>query len=232
MPQRISNTMCLRDAETRTHATMRARVIKALGGRARALYELATGVAAVDEDGPGTPLNPQGLLGVDLSGPPWGSAPRHCIAWRGGILSTAGWAGQRHVGSLQATGAVLTADDPVVTIPWHVWVRPHEQGVRVPYSRGYARVSLALDSIGATDVSLTCSADAEVPGRSSPSSTLTVSTTTEVDYPTDSYWALVPGWNRLLLRLEHDGAGPDVHVLAAYVDQRVKRSHPIPPPPS
>ena len=55
--------------QLRTHAPAVASIAESLAGRVRYLYELAAGIPAVEADGVVTPLNPQGRVGVDRSGP-------------------------------------------------------------------------------------------------------------------------------------------------------------------
>lgn len=70
----------LRDEEVKSNAVARSEIARGIGGKTRYLFELATGgVPAADAglSAPCTPRNPQGQIGCDHSGPPWGCAFRH-----------------------------------------------------------------------------------------------------------------------------------------------------------
>ena len=105
-------------AATKDQAPCLAEVGQALSGKARYLYELAAGNSAVAGEDPVVPANPQGLTGVDLSGPPWGSAILRPAAWFGGVANNA---------NLQAPDSnVLQANTVKFTsVPIWLFVRPH-----------------------------------------------------------------------------------------------------------
>lgn len=76
MAARLTSNQALRDTETRSKALARASVLRSIAGRLRVLAELATGTRLTSNEPPGTLLNPSGDVGVNMSGPPWGSAWR------------------------------------------------------------------------------------------------------------------------------------------------------------
>jgi hypothetical protein len=110
----------------------RADIPRMLAGRARALNELVDGVTMVAGEAPCIPPNPQGLLGIDFSGPPWGSAWRHPIAWGGGrTTEETGWQGPDDHSPLRHT-----AGDPAASLRWRIRNRPHAtlpDGYLAPY---------------------------------------------------------------------------------------------------
>ena len=137
---RTVSTEPMTDAECRTLAPARARrLATSIAGRARALYELASGEAGAT-DGGGTPLNPQGRLGVDRSGPPWGDAHTHPMWSTEFLEATAGVAGDPQYLS------TLTVQGQVYQVPCALYVRPFRVYESAPYSRG--RVQIILERIG------------------------------------------------------------------------------------
>ena len=137
---RTVSTEPMTDAECRTLAPARARrLATSIAGRARALYELASGAAGAT-DGGGTPLNPQGRLGVDRSGPPWGDAHTHPMWSTEFLEATAGVAGDPQYLS------TLTVQGQVYRVPTLLYVRPFRSYEGAPYSRG--RVQIILERIG------------------------------------------------------------------------------------
>lgn len=72
----------LKDAEVKSNAIAKADIARGIGGKTRYLFELATGgvpAAEASTSQPCTPRNPQGQIGVDHSGPPWGVAFKHPV---------------------------------------------------------------------------------------------------------------------------------------------------------
>ncbi len=152
---KVGRLLGLADSQARSEALAKVELVQGLAGNARWLYELATG--AVEGDGPPcTPPNPQGLVGVDLSGPPWGSALWHPIAIWGGAAPA--------LGNVTSRGAVLggiSSDrGSSVTLTGRVWQRPYAQlpsGSIPPYSRGLI-VFRGFRETGAGNVTLTLTA--------------------------------------------------------------------------
>lgn len=135
MPQLIKISTAsewLKQSDVKGTAPATKRIAESLAGRVRYLYELATGDAAFT-DGFGTPLNPQGRLGIDHSGPPWGNAFHHPL-----------WVQEGHpAGDTNIYGEKLVASVPTsstATIIARFIVRPHQVGPLVPYSRAYLAV--------------------------------------------------------------------------------------------
>ena len=139
--ERIVSSEPLTDAECRTLAPAVSRKLaQSIAGRALALYELASGASVVDAGL--TALNPQGRLGVDRSGPPWGDAHRHpllsCEYIPTGIANIAG--DPKFL-------VELTAQDQIYLVPMRLYVRPFADSPKAPYSRGLLQI--AMERIGA-----------------------------------------------------------------------------------
>ena len=125
--QKIVSSEWLTQAQVKGTAPAKAQIAASLAGRVRYLYELATGEPFF-VDGPATPLNPQGALGIDHSGPPWGNAFQHPI-----------WTADGHLGgSADIYGESVVVSVPsssTVTIIARFVVRPFQFSPLVPYSR-------------------------------------------------------------------------------------------------
>ena len=211
------------DAECRSLAPARAkRLAYSLAGRARALYELATGADAAG-DGGATALNPQGLPGVDRSGPPWGDAHLHPV-WTYAI--TANYAGTTVYPSITgAYGRVIHLDGGTGTIQRvkaRFFIRPHNVGPLVPYSRVYFR------GVGVSD-DLVSLATATVrvfgpDGDRGPSTSATVSTTSSDEFTTNAYCRVTPGWNERVIEIEQTGAN-GIYIGPLSLNQVVRRTH-------
>lgn len=155
---RIVSTEPMTDAECRTLAPAVARrLATSLAGRARALYELASGAAGAT-DGGGTPLNPQGRLGIDRSGPPWGDAHTHPLWSTEFLESTAGVAGD------PVYLASLTIIGQTYQVPTSLFVRPFRAYEGAPYSRGAVQIILErIGGAGTATVAVRVQADGDRP---------------------------------------------------------------------
>lgn len=107
-------------------------ILGSLAGRARFLYELLTGQNPFPAELPASTPNPQGKLGHDHSGPPWGTAFLHPVAW---------WSGQKADSGLQQPTQpfVSMVEGEPHRVELVLWNRPHvsdlPQGRIAPYSR-------------------------------------------------------------------------------------------------
>lgn len=209
------------------------------GGMARVLWELATGENPVAGDPPATPYNPQGELGVDRSGPPWGPAPRHTIAHAGGRRpgSFSRSNGNSFILSLPAdrprqrlcrgVAHSVAATNTPFDFGWEIWNRPYHtalDGLPSPYSRGYVRVSAYLGSAGSASVSIRggrFGSEFEDQWRRS---SFTVTSTTPAMFLTDFYIDLLPGLNEVDFEFEVT-SGPAVFIERLEIQQQAKLNH-------
>jgi hypothetical protein len=220
--QRAVSIEPLTDAECRSLAPARAkRLAYSLAGRARALYELATGEPAVD-DGGATPLNPQGLMGIDRSGPPWGDAHLHPV-WT--MATTANVGSDIYPDKAGSYGRVLYLDGGSGTITRLIarfYVRPFAVAPLVPYSRVYLR------GVGTSDdLVTTSSATIRVygpDGDRGPSTSATVSTTTSAAFSTGAYCLVSPGWNERVIEIDQTSAN-GIYIGPLSLNQVVRRTH-------
>ena len=150
--ERIVSSEPLTDAECRTLAPAVSRKLaQSIAGRALALYELASGASVVDAGL--TALNPQGRLGVDRSGPPWGDAHRHPLLSCEYLTTTANIAGDPKF------LVELTAQDQIYQVPMRLYVRPFADSPLAPYSRGLLQIVLQGTSAGTSTVEVTVRTD-------------------------------------------------------------------------
>ena len=209
------------DAECRSLAPARAkRLAYSLAGRARALYELATGQPATT-DGGATPLNPQGLFGVDRSGPPWGDAHTHPV-WTD-CTSIAASTGIFPVFTGTYGRAVrLDQINSTQRITARFYIRPHARGVSAPYSRVYLRGLLLSDDFV---TSSSCTVRVFGPaGDGGPSTSATATTTTTATLSTGAWCPVEPGWNERLIEIEQTSAN-GIYVGGLSLNQVVRRTH-------
>lgn len=142
----------LTDADCRTLAPAVSRKLAtSLAGRAVALYELASGKAA--SEGGLTPLNPQGRLGVDRSGPPWGDAHRHALVSCEYLATTT------NVGGTPQFLVELTEINQVYLVPMRIYIRPFADIPLAPYSRGLLQVVMQGTGAGTSTVDVTVRTD-------------------------------------------------------------------------
>ena len=200
MVQRYVSSDSLRDEDTRSLALGDVRVLKSIVGRIRYLAEMATGRSIVDGEEAGIPRNPQGLLGVDLSGPPYGPCVLHSTWWFGGMkpdTSGAGeWAGQR--------ARLSFVDGATRVLPVTFRPKAFADYTRAPMSRAYPSIVVYRSSSAAVNsITVTCLQDkGDETGRSQ-TFTLANSTSEQTFVCTSAFWDVRNGRNRELgLRLE------------------------------
>lgn len=183
-----------------------------LAGRARWLYEMATGESAVSTEAPYVPVNPQGLYGVDHSGPPYGVALQHAIVSFGRGISTnvAGGASPTYWTDLDKE----TVDtDNARTYTARFWCKP-SNGQYGPYSYGFLQLS-AIRTGGST-VTVTADVENLSVGLPANSADLTLSTASLTTSSTLVRCPLQPGWNSVRLTITADG---ECYINSASINQ-------------
>lgn len=178
MVQRVGDRTFLTDAAAGSLADARSEMARSLVGRARVLNELVDGRSMVANEPAALPPNPQGLVGLDMSGPPWGSAWRHPVCWFGGRGTDVSTVQQRtkHTPLIHAAGAPRS-----VAGPWSVWVRPFES-LPAPFAAPYAALYLWLRArvrSGTATLTITVSVadDESMQGARTVSTTVALTTT-------------------------------------------------------
>lgn len=221
MVSRIASGLVLPDSRCRSLSDADAELARMLAGGARELWEHAHGVSAVAGEQPVVPTNPQGQIGWNWSGPPWGSALRHPLAW---------WSGEAVAAGIEqpAPRASVTASRPT-TIEWDLWIPPHDllpAPLVAPYSRAYLSI-LAARTAGAATPTVTVRAvnawplqQADDDGQTT---TFTGPTATLQAYDT-AYVDVKPGHNVVRITLSHAGSAT-IALLSMVLWQAAKRSH-------
>ncbi len=229
MVSRIGDELYLPDDQVRSEAAGRNDLARMLAGKSRLLAELATGESAVAGEPGQTKPNPQNLLGVDLSGPPWGSALRHPLAWRSwGKTKSTVQAVSPPSTSLLASGVT----NPVSLSPFVIWVRPHSKlppGFFAPYSRGYVTYR-AHRSAGAISTDLEVKAWNVTLGETAGDAMSDVDTfgalaANESTVESAVFVNLRPGINSIRLQFFCQTAGHTIVIDSVQLEQRAKRSH-------
>jgi hypothetical protein len=212
----------LTDGECRSLAPARAkRLAYSLSGRARYLYEMLTGEPAVD-DGGATPLNPQGRMGVDRSGPPWGDAHLHpmwtyAATWSGGGIYPGQTSPNRQI--LYLNNGVGT----IVRIVARFYVRPHYAAPDMPYTRAYLRgLGTSDDLVTLSSASIRVYGPDGDSGPASPDAT--VSTTTVDEFSLGAWCPVRPGYNERIIEIEQTSAN-GIYIGPLSLNQVVRRSH-------
>lgn len=205
-------------------------IAKSMAGRIRYLYELATGTAA-HTDGPGTPINPQGRLGIDHSGPPWGTAFPHPL-WTAESTPPSG--------DIYGESPVVTvANGAIRTIRARFIVRPFQPGDRVPYSRAYlAAAGRPTSGAGTSTVTFRLYDGPGIDGTTSKTATLTSTGATSLTLSTALYTSIEPPerrrrpsptearWPTIERRIEiSNTSGVSMDIVALSLNQIVRRSH-------
>jgi hypothetical protein len=231
MPSRISSGgLLLPPAAVRSEAPARAEIMRSLAGRAAELYELALGEACLGDNPPVTGPNPQGLTGWDLSGPPWGSALLHPVAWSSGRSpNTAVVIAPGHDDQTERKfgGSLGPAH---VRFPFYL--RPFDS-LPEPSIAPYARLTLALRSYrisGATTPTATVRVWNAQAGQDREQAVSSTYTTTAADtsqtFSNTLKVTAVPGWNLLELELAVAPGDSSVHFLTSFLLYNVvKRTH-------
>jgi hypothetical protein len=214
MLTRIVSTEPLTTAEAESWAPARAkRLASSLAGRARYILELLQGYSYCPDDG-ATPLNPQGAIGIDRSGPPWGDAHLHPL-----------WVVEYAAGSVvygESPSVSLTTQGQIERITARFFVRPFAVAPLVPYSQIYFRGQGSR--IGGAG---TATATVRIYGPevdSGPSTSATISTTGTASFGTGAFCVCRPGWNERVIEFELTSTvGLDLGCVS--LNQVVRRSH-------
>jgi hypothetical protein len=216
----------LEDTQASSLAAARAHPLaQALGGMARVLYELVAGVSGVDGEPPASGTNPQGLIGVDLSGPPWGPAIRHPIAAFAGLAATSNVVqpSPRLNPKNVAGGASLAG-----TGPWRVHNRPFDViggNVVEPYSR--ALIVVRAHKVGATNATVSVRWRNRTKSEPWSSGTISVTSTSETNFAfaSTNFIALGSGDNVVEFLFEVTTSGAEIVVDSILLFQAVKLQH-------
>lgn len=219
---RIGSFLFLPTSSTRVHAGAYSEAGQAWAGITRWTYEHATGAPAVAGEAPAAPLNPQGELGADLSGPPFGAAPRHCVAWWLGDSSSTGASPSR------SPANPWTALDDVEERQqvFVIWNRPHAE--REDGQAPYQRLQLTwrgVQSAGTSTVWRIRIVNQTLGGRAV-TTTRTIATTTDSSYAETTLVPMAAGRNTIAVSfVRQSGAANTLNVTTLALANVVKRRH-------
>jgi len=212
----------LTDAECRSLAPARAkRLAYSLSGRARYLFEMLTGEPAVD-DGGATPLNPQGRMGVDRSGPPWGDAHMHPMCTYGVVLPFGSGIFPAFNDDYRQALLLDNGIGTIVRIIARFYVRPHYAAPNAPYTRAYLRgVAFSDDFVTSSTATIRVYGP---DGDSGPSTSATVTATSGQFFSTGAWCPVSPGYNERIIEIEQTSA-TGIIIGPLSLNQVVRRSH-------
>lgn len=220
MPRPISRSISsapLAQSQVRSNAAAVSSIAQSLAGRVRYLYELATGIPAMAQDGVVTPLNPQGRAGVDRSGPPWGDALHHPIWVYEGSPSVANAYGEKAALSFSSNGDKQFLSAQFIN-------RPHQASGRAPYTRGIlSATGVRTGGAGTATATIRVYGPA---GQNGPfqSMTLTMTTIGTLVTATGAFMQIDEGFNERIVEVEATSANAFV-ISAMSINQAVRRSH-------
>ena len=212
MTSRIGSTRYLDESATAKHARAISEVAQSLAGRPRIAWELAHGDSAVPGEAPMAPLNPQGGIGVDLSGPPFGAALLMPVAsfssgTSNGVVPASRW---RTIG---ADGCSAT---------FRMWHRPHAR--HVDGNGALQRVMLAWSGqgsgAGSTDWQITVTTPA-----GSATISRTIASASILLYEETTLVPLLPGRNDVAIRWRRVAGSTTMNVLRWSFLVAAKRRH-------
>jgi len=194
------------------------RLAESIVGRARAIWELATGLSPI-ADGGGTARNPQGRLGLDRSGPPWGDAHTHPL-----------WTYEADAGlSAVVYGAPtpwisLTALGQVERRTVLINVRPFEGRTLAPYSRGILNLrALRIGGAGTATATIRCFAGGDL--SASTTGAISATSNTALQTSTSAPWVgLAPGPVPFTFEVESTST-TGMEIWGAALSQTARRSH-------
>jgi hypothetical protein len=200
------------DAKLRSHAPARSYIPRLLAGKAGALHALAVGDPSGAPAGM-APVNPQGEVGHDHSGPPYGMAFRHPIFCIGGSPSSSDYT---RLGEWQ----IVYGDS--LTFVFDYWCRPYQTATsNAPYSK----CELTLFYYRAAGANRTVTAAIKSNDEDIQTESFTASATSATAKTLTTMPRMKPGMNSMTITLEVDAASPLVYVTGLAGNQIKKRSH-------
>ncbi len=229
MQTRIGSEIYKPDSEARSESAGRVELARMLAGKSKVLAELATGARPVDADGRCTDVNPQGQLGVNLSGPPWGAALRRTIAAGSGIKPGANFEDRTPPSTALECFGVTNSFVIGPILIWNIPFDPLPHPFVAPLSRGYV-VFRAHRTTGAISTDLevrawNVSMSETIENASRDIVTLGALAGNEATSTTDLFVRLRSGLNVVKLLFFCRTSGHEVMVDSWALEQRAKISH-------
>jgi hypothetical protein len=217
MTSKIGSTRHLEATATAKHAPAVVEVAHSIAGRPRILWEMAHGESAVDGELAMAPTNPQGAIGVDLSGPPFGA----CM-----LIPVATFSSGTSSGVVPAS-RWRTVDDTGVNRTFRLWNRPH--ATRADGLAPLQRLMWAWTGQQSGAGSTTWQIDFTTPAGTA-SITRTIASASITLYEESTLVPMVPGANRVRIRMRRTSGSTTMNVLRWSLLVAAKRRHGLPFP--
>jgi hypothetical protein len=214
MTTRIYYPLPLPTGQFAAHAAAQSEVPQSLAGRDRHLWEMAHGASAVSGEPASVPPNPQGLIGVDMSGPPYGPALLLPVAW---------WEGRTGAG-VAPTNQWSVIDGTPVDLNWRIFNRPHVQ--RLDGNAPLQKLALlwrGTASAGTSSV-FRCTVENLTNGTTT-SFARTINTTTATDYDETTLFPFAPEDNDIALTWQRISGTRTLEVNSLTFAVAAKRQH-------
>lgn len=214
MTTRIYSRRYLKSGEAHAHAAAKSDVPMSLAGRARHLWEMATGASAIAGEQASAPVNPQGLIGIDMSGPPFGPALLLPVAW---------WEGRSGAG-VQPTNQWSTIGALAISSDWTIWNRPHTQFLdgAAPLQQ-LALLWRGTASAGTSSV-FRCTVE-NLSNGTTTSFDRTINTTTTTDYDETTLFPFIPEANDIVMTWQRISGTRTLEVNSLTFAVAAKRRH-------
>lgn len=211
---RLYSSQFLLASEVAAHAPARSEVGQSLAGRDRHLWEMATGASAVDGEPASVGRNPQGLVGIDMSGPPFGPCLLLPVSW---------WEGRSGAG-VQPTNRWSAVGDTAASEDWPVYNRPHVQ--RLDGNAPLQQLALlwrGTASAGTSSV-FRCTVE-NLSNGTTTSFDRIINTTTATDYDETTLFPFIPEDNELTVTWQRISGTRTLEVNSMVFAVAVKRQH-------
>jgi hypothetical protein len=211
---RIYSRQFLYSGQANAHAGAKSEVGQSLAGRDRHLWEMAHGSSAVDDESAAVPLNPQGLVGIDMSGPPYGPCLLLPVAW---------WEGRSGAG-VAPTNQWSAIDDDAASVDWPIYNRPHVQ--RLDGNAPLQKLALlwrGTASAGTSSV-FRCTVE-NLSNGTTTSFDRTIYTTTATDYDEATLFPFEPEDNDIVMSWQRISGTRTLEVNSLTFAVAVKRQH-------
>jgi hypothetical protein len=211
---RIYYSVPLAPGEVAAHAIAKTDVGQSLAGRDRHLWEMATGASAVVDEPASVERNPQGLIGIDMSGPPFGPCLLLPVAW---------WEGRSGAG-VSAPSIWSAIAGSKASTPWRIYNRPHR--LRLDGNAPLQKLALlwrGTASAGTSSV-FRCTV-ANLSNGATTSFDRTINTTTTTDYDEATLFPFVPENNDIVMTWQRISGTRTLEMHSMTFAVAVKRQH-------
>ncbi len=217
MTSRVYSTRHLPESATSVHAGAVHETALSLAGRSRGIWERLTGAPAVAGEPASIEVNPQGEVGDDMSGPPFGAAPLLPVWWWA-IDSVA-------VNARWRVNTLRSVDSTEKMVRARFWNRPHAVAVD-----GSAPLDRLLFSWRATsDSSSSSTFIAKLRNRATRqvhSFSRTIATTNSTTYTeTGELIAVSPGLNDFDVSIVRTAGSASLNIRSLALTVCAKRRH-------